>query len=97
MTYNLTNFTASNNFLDMAVASNALVDGWLFTLVVVLMYAVLFVGFKTYQTKHALAGTGLLMFVFVVVMWGSGLVGDRSLLFSFVVLLFSLGAAIIMD
>lgn len=97
MTYNLTNFTGSNNFLDMAIASNALVDGWLFVLVIGLMYAILFVGFKTYQTKHSLAGTGFLMFLFVGMFWATGLVGDRSLLFSFVVMLFSLGAAIIMD
>ena len=97
MTYNLSNFTGANDFLSMSVASNQLVDGWLFTIIIILMYAIVFIGFKRFETKHALIGTGFIGFFFTAILWASGLVTDSALLATFVIMLFTLAIGLIMD
>lgn len=91
--YNLTNFTNSNGFLESSIAANQLVGGWLFVLVIVLIYIVSFIGLKRYETKYSLLTAGFITFVLTVSLWGTGVVGDRSLVITFVLLLFSFGFA----
>lgn len=97
MTYNLTNFTAANNFLDMAVASNYLVDGWLATLVLVMIFGISFLALKNYAMGQALLTSSFVTFLLAASMWGVGFMGERGVVISFVLLLFAIGINAIID
>lgn len=90
MTYNLTNFTSSNDFLGASIAADQLVGGWLFILVIALVYLITFIGLKRYETKYALLTSSFVTLLLTATLWAVGVVGEGSLVFTFVVFLFSL-------
>ena len=87
MAYNLTNFTAANNFLDLTVASNNLVDGWLAVMVVVLIFGISFLSMKSYQMSHALLSSAFVTFILTASLWGVGVASERAVVITFVLLL----------
>lgn len=97
MTYNLTNFTASNNPLELAIASNQLVGGWMFTLIVLLIYVISFIALKRYETKYAMLTAGFVTFVLSVSLWGAGVVGDGTVIVVLVIFLLSLAFSAFSD
>jgi hypothetical protein len=89
MTYNLSNFTSANNFLDMSIASNQLVDGWLFVFAIMMVFTITFVSLKGYELRQALLTSSFVTFILAASLWGVGILGERSLVVSFVVLVAS--------
>lgn len=97
MTYNLSNYTSANNFLDLTVAANQLVDGWLATLIILMIVGITFVAMKNFETKHALLTSSFISFVLTGSLWGAGVASERALVIAFVFLLFSLIFSVISD
>jgi hypothetical protein len=97
MAYNLTNYTDANTVLDVAIAANDLVDGWLFVFIAVMILIVSFMAMKNYGTKEALLSSSFISFLLIGVLRMVELVSDGVLLGFFVVFLFALAGAIITD
>lgn len=90
MTYNLTNFTDANNFLDISIASNGLVGGWLFILVIGMVFLITFIGLKRYETKYALLTSSFVTLVLTTSLWATEVVDDGVLVVVFVLFLLCL-------
>ena len=97
MTYNLSNFTGADNVLDLSIAANSLVDGWLFIFSLVLVFVIVFVSTKSYEMKYSLLTSSFITFVLSGVLFGTGLVGERVVIVTLIVLLFSIVVNMITD
>lgn len=89
MTYNLTNFTQANGFLDVSIASNQLVGGWLFILVLLMVYVISFIALKRWETPKAGLTAGFILFVLCTSLWAVGLVADGTLVSCLIILVLS--------
>ena len=90
MTYNLTNFTNSNDFLASSIAANELVGGWLFPLVICMVFLISFIALKKYETKYALLTSSFITLMLTVTLWATEVVGENTLVVVFVLFLLSL-------
>ena len=98
MTYNLSNFSAANNVLDVAIASNQLVDGWFAALICVCIFGISFMAMAgRYELRHAMLSSGFISLILIAGMWGAGLATERAVVIAFVFLLFSVVVSTISD
>lgn len=95
--YNLTNYTAANGFLDVSIASNSLVSGYLFVFVIALIFVITFVALKNNATDKAFLTASLVTFVLTAALWGAGIVGETALVVTFVLLLIGFAINIIAE
>lgn len=95
--YNLSNFTEANGFLDVSTASNALVSGWLFVFVIALIFVITFIALKNNATDKAFLTASFVTFILTAALWGAGVVGDRALVVTFVLLLIGFAINIIAE
>lgn len=97
MVYNLTNYTAANDFLGMSVAANDLVGGWMFPFLLALMFCVVFLSLKNYPTIDALLTASFVCFFLSVPLWVLGLITGATILIIFVALLFAVVVKVAVD
>lgn len=86
MSYNLTNFTTANTLLDYGVATNQLVGGLFFPVMLLLIFLVSTLAMKQYGNSGFLASS-FITFVMAGFLWAVGLITEPVLLISFVLLI----------
>lgn len=90
--YNTTNLSAANNVLDFSIAANSLVDGWLFTIILVSLFMVCFIALKGKNSSaDSFMASSFITLVGAGVLYTTGLVPIGPLVAVFVVFLVSLG------
>jgi hypothetical protein len=87
MTYNLTNFTSANNFLEIMKASNGLVDGLLVNFMIVMVYLIVFVGLKSYAAVDSFLTTCFVGFLLTSILWGVGVASATAMQVTLVLLI----------
>lgn len=90
MTYNLTNFTNSNDFLASSIAADQLVGGWLFPLVIAMIFLITFIALKKYETKYAFLTSTFVTLLLTVTLWATEVVSEGTLVVVFVFFLLGL-------
>lgn len=96
MVYNLTNFTSANNIVELGVASNTLVDGWLFIILSALIFVIVFTATKANNSgRESFAVACFISFLLNGMLWGAGLVSETVIVVWFVLLLISIASFLI--
>ena len=85
--YNLTNFTNADTVVDLAVASNNIVDGWLFVLISALVFIIVFTVSGSYNAKERFGASAFITFILNSMLWAAGLVSAQVVLICFVLVL----------
>lgn len=77
--YNLTNFTTSTSFFDTARTINNLAEFWLFSMLLIVIWIILFIAFKGFATKTALLNSSWIVSVIAGLFYAAGLVSATIL------------------
>lgn len=88
MTYNLSNLTSSDNFLDYSIAVNQLTGGMLFAIFIVLIALVVYSRVEGTESQKAVLSS-FLAFVMAVVLNTVGILGSFYVSLFLIILLFS--------
>lgn len=88
MTYNLSNLTASDNFLDYSIAVNQLTGGMLFAIFLVLIGLVVYSRVEGTESQKAIVAS-FLCFIFAVVLQTVGILDGFYVVLFLIILLMS--------
>ena len=73
MTYNLSGYVNLTSLDKLFIASNNLTDGWLFTIMLGILYLILMIVFKSYDTKSIMIADAMIVTFVAFLGWGIGL------------------------
>ncbi len=88
MTYNLSNLTASENFLDYSIAVNQLTGGMLFAIFLVLIGLVVYSRIEGTESQKAIASS-FVCFIFAIVLNAVGILESFYVVLFLIILLMS--------
>lgn len=94
---NLTNLTNANNFLEVAAATNNLVGGLFFPVILAVLYVVLLVQLSIYGGKQAFLTASFSVFLLSSILWAVSLVQESIVLVAFGLMVLSVLAYMTMD
>lgn len=89
----LANLTAYDNLtspLQVATATNDATGGYLFGLVLLLIFVVFFIVFKNFDTKAVMVGDSFITTLIAALMWGANLIGFKIFIWPLLALFGSL-------
>lgn len=75
MAYNLTMLNTGNNILEYSTGINNAIGGHLGTLLLTIMFILLLIVFKNYDTQSGFIASSMITTLFAVLFWGIGWVG----------------------
>lgn len=97
MSYNLTNMSNSNTFLEYSNAVNGLVHGTFFIAMLVVLYIIMLTRLMQYGGKQAFLTSSFVVFILSSVLWAVALVGEPVLVVTFTLFIISVLAYMALD
>ncbi len=92
MNYNLTNLSASNDFLEVAQAVNTISGDMFFTVVSAMILVVAFVSMKNFDSSTAFASATFISTFLTSILWAATLVPEIVLLAHFVLFVLAIAS-----
>lgn len=86
MTANLSGFDNITNPLQVATAANTVSDGYLFAISLLVIFVVLFIVFKNYDTKAVFVGDSFICTIISILLWGADLISFKILIWPVLIL-----------
>ena len=80
MTYNVSGFDNVTGVMDLATGASTVSNGLVFGIVLLVIYVIIFVVFKNYDTKAVILGDAFICTIIAVLMWGAGWIGFNILI-----------------
>ena len=82
--YNLTALSHSDGLLNLTQNANTIADGMLGFGILITVYLILFISFKSYDIKKAFAGAGFITSVIAIVLRLTNLITDTMMFGTFI-------------
>lgn len=90
MTWNLTGVTDQGDYISLIIGINNLLNGFLGITFVLFIFAVCMIVFRDHEFKELLAGSSFITTILTALLWMSGIVSWKVLLFPTITLFISL-------
>jgi len=83
--YNITNVQNANNLQGFLLEVNIISNGMFGTLILLSVFAILFLGFKGFESKRAIMGASFITSIVSIFLRLMGLIGDTPMFTTFII------------